>query len=179
MAKWELEPEHSVAAFKARHMMVSWVRGQFNNLTGTLIFDPENVVAASVQVAIDATSVYTGLEKRDNHLKSEDFLHVEKFPTITFRSTRVEPAGLDHALLRGELTLRGITRPVLLDTRWTGPSHFDDEGTIYTSFGFEAKTVINREDFGMTFNMEMEHGGFMVGKHIHLTLNAEVNLVEE
>jgi len=179
MAKWELESDHSVAAFKARHMMVSWVRGQFNNVTGTLIFDPQNAAAASVEVAIDAGSVYTGLEKRDNHLKSEDFLHVEKYPSITFKSTRVEPAGLDHALVCGDLTLRGITRPVVLETRWTGPAYFDDEGTLYTSFGFEAETMINRQDFGMTFNMEMEHGGFMVGKHIYLTLEAEVNLVED
>ena len=104
---------------------------------------------------------------------------MEQYPQITFKSTRVEPAGLDHAWVHGDLTMRGVTHPVLLDVRWAGPSHFDDEGTIYTSFGFRAETRINREDFGMVFNTEMEHGGFMVGKHVYLTLNTEVDLVEE
>ena len=135
------------------------------------------MAAAAVAVEIDAASIYTGVEQRDQHLKSPDFLDVEKYPTITFKSTRVEPDGLDRALVHGDLTLRGVTRPVILEACWAGPAHFDDEGKIYTSFGFRAETRINREDFGMTFNAEMEHGGFMVGRQVHLTLNLEVDLV--
>ncbi|MEW6658910.1 MAG: YceI family protein [Thermodesulfobacteriota bacterium] len=179
MAKWNINLNHSSAAFEVRHMMVSWVHGLFGKVAGTLDFDPLDVEKAGVAVEIDATSIYTGVEQRDGHLKSADFLEVDKYPAITFKSTRVEPGGLDRALVHGDLTIRGITRPVVLDVRWAGPSIFDDEGKIYTSFGFRGKTRINREDFGMVFNMEMEHGGFMVGKHVYLTLNAEADLLEE
>jgi polyisoprenoid-binding protein YceI len=130
-------------------------------------------------VEIDASTLYTGEDKLDWHLKSPDFLDVEKYPTIIFKSTRVEPAGLDHAWVHGNLTVHGVTRPVMLDVRWAGPARFDDEGKIYTSFGFRAETKINREDFGMDWNMGMEHGGFMVGKHVYITLNSEADLVEE
>jgi polyisoprenoid-binding protein YceI len=179
MSKWRLNPNHSSAEFAVRHMMVSWVAGLFTRLTGTLNFNPLNAAGAKVEVAVEAASIFTGVEQRDTHLKSADFLDVERYPSITFRSTRVEVAGLDHAYVHGDLTLRGVTLPVLLDVRWTGPSHFNDEGTIYTSFGFRAETRINREDFGMVFNTEMEPGGFMVGKHVNLTLNCEVDLAEE
>lgn len=104
---------------------------------------------------------------------------MENFPTITFTSHRVEPAGLDHAWMYGNLTIRGITQPVLLDVHWAGPARFEDEGEIYVSFGLRAETKINREDFGMMFNTELENGGFMVGKHVYLTINAEIDLVEE
>lgn len=179
MAKWNINLNHSSAAFEVRHMMVSWVHGLFSKVTGKLDFDPLEVEKAGVEVEIDAASIYTGVEQRDDHLKSADFLEVDKYPVITFKSTRVEPGGLDRALVHGGLTIRGITRPVVLDVRWAGPARFDDDGKIYTSFGFRGKTRINREDFGMLFNMEMEHGGFMVGKHVYLTLNAEADLLEE
>ncbi|RJR42594.1 MAG: polyisoprenoid-binding protein [Deltaproteobacteria bacterium] len=179
MAKWNINANHSSVAFEVRHMMVSWVHGLFTKVTGILDFDPLEVEQAAVEVEIDARSIYTGLEQRDRHLKSEDFLEAEKYPAIAFKSNRVELAGLDHAYVHGGLTIRGVTRPVVLDAHWAGPSLFDDDGKIYTSFGFRAATVINREDFGMIFNMEMEHGGFMIGKQVHLTLNAEVDLLEE
>jgi polyisoprenoid-binding protein YceI len=178
MPRWNINVNHSSAAFEVRHMMVSWVHGMFGTVKGTLDFDPLDVEKSSLEAEIDASSVYTGVEQRDNHLKSEDFLEVAKYPVITFKSNRVELAGLDHAFVHGDLTIRGVTRPVVLDTRWAGPAYFDDDGKIYTSFGFRATTMINREDFGMVFNMEMEHGGFMAGKHVHLTLNAEVDLVD-
>ena len=179
MATWKLSPEHSAAQFAVRHMMVTWVPGRFNNIAGTLRFDPQNVAASSVEVEIDAASIHTGVEARDQHLRSADFLDVDRYPAITFKSTRVEPGGLDRAWVHGDLTLHGVTRPVVLDVRWSGPAHFNDEGTIYTSFGFRARAKINREDFGMAWNMEMEHGGFMVGKHVYLTLDAEADLVGE
>ena len=179
MAKWLININHSSAAFEVRHMMVSWVHGLFGKVAGTLKFDPQNVAASIVEVEIDAASIHTGVEQRDNHLKSPDFLEVEQYPSITFKSTGVESGGLDQALVHGDLTIRGITHPVTLEVRWAGPAHFDDEGKLYTSFGFRATTRINREDFGMVFNLELEHGGFMVGRQVYLTLNAEVDLVEE
>jgi polyisoprenoid-binding protein YceI len=179
MTKWVLDPDHSAAAFAVRHMMVTWVRGIFTKITGTLSFDPLNVAASVVEVGIEAGSLFTGVEKRDGHLKSADFLEVEKYPSITFKSTRVEPVGLDGAWVHGDLTIRGVTRPVVLDVHWAGPSHFNDEGITYTSFGFRAETMINREDFGMVWNTEMEHGGFMVGKHVYIRLDSEADLAEE
>jgi polyisoprenoid-binding protein YceI len=179
MAKWLVNTNHSVAQFAVRHMMVSWVLGQFNKLTGAIYFDPLNVKASTVEVKIDAAGIYTGVEDRDNHLRSADFLEVEKYPAIIFKSTGVELAGLDQAWVHGNLSLHGLQRPVRLDVRWTGPAHFDDEDKLYTSFGFRAETVINREDFGIVFNVPMENGGFMVGKHVYLTLNVEADLVVE
>ncbi|MCX5889490.1 MAG: YceI family protein [Deltaproteobacteria bacterium] len=178
MAKWVINSYHTVAEFSVRHMMVTWVLGLFNKITGTLDFDPVNLAASAVEVEIDASSLHTGVAQRDDHLKSPDFFDVAQYPTISFKSTRVEPAGLDHAWVHGELTLRGVTRPVLLDVHWAGPAHLEDDGKIYTSYGFMAKTAINREDFGITYNVEMEHGGVGVSRQVYLTLHAEVDLAE-
>ena len=123
MAKWIINPHHTVASFSVRHMMVTWVLGLFSKITGTLDFDPLQVANSSVSVEIDASSLATGVAMRDDHLKSPDFFDVAQYPTITFQSTRVEPAGLDHAWVHGDLTIRGITRPVCLDVRWAGPAH--------------------------------------------------------
>ncbi len=166
MAKWTINLHHSQAVFAVRHLMVTWVVGLFSTITGTLDFDPLNVAAGAVAVEIEAASLRSGIEARDDHLKSPDFFDVEQYPSITFRSTRVEPAGLDHAWVHGDLTLRGVTRPVLLDVRWAGPAHLEDEGQLYTSYGFQAKTKINRADFGMDFNIEMEHGRFGLSRQV-------------
>jgi polyisoprenoid-binding protein YceI len=179
MARWRINTNHSSAEFAVRHMMVTWVRGLFTKVTGTLSFDPLTVAASSVEVEIEAKSLFTGVDKRDNHLKSADFLEVEKYPAIIFKSARVEPVALDHALIHGDLTVRGVTQPKVLDARWSGPAHFNDEGTLFTSFGFRAETMINREDFGMVWNTEMEHGGVMVGKHVYIRLDVETDLAGE
>ncbi len=162
-----------------RHLMVTWVTGMFSRLQGTLRFDPLKVAEAAVEVEIEANSLHTGIEQRDEHLKSPDFFDVARYPTITFKSTLVEPAGLEHAWVHGELTLHGVTKPVALDVRWAGPSHLEDEGAIYTSYGFQATTTLNREDFGIVFNVPLEHGGVGVSRQVYLTLNVEADLVEE
>ncbi len=179
MAKWTINLHHSQAVFAVRHLMVTWVVGLFSKITGMIDFDPLNVAGSSVAVEIEAASLNTGIEQRDDHLKSADFFDVEQYPSITFNSTWVEPVGLDHAWVHGDLTLRGVTRPVMLDVRWAGPVDLEDQGKIYTSFGFQAETKLNREDFGMGFNVEMEHGGVGLSRQVYLTLNAEVDLVEE
>jgi|UniRef100_A0A7C3Z369 polyisoprenoid-binding protein YceI len=179
MAKWILESDHSSASFAVRHMMVTWVRGIFTKVSGTLVFDPLNVAASAVEVEIAAASLFTGVAKRDQHLKSADFLDTDKYPSITFKSTRVEPVALDHAWVYGDLTIRGVSRPVVLDAHWSGPAFFQDEGTLYTSYGFRGKTMINREDFGMTWNTAMAHGGVMVGRQVYLRVDSEADLVED
>ncbi len=178
MAKWLINPYHSVASFSVRHMMVTWVLGMFAKVTGILEFDPLQVANSSVAVEIDASSLLTGVAARDEHLQSADFFDVAQYPTITFTSTRVEPAGLDQAWVHGDVTIRGVTRPVMLDVRWAGPAHLEDEGKLYTSYGFMAKAKINREDFGIVYNIEMEHGGVGVSRQVYLTLHAEVDLAE-
>ena len=179
MAKWNLDPNHSSAIFEVRHMMVTWITGRFNKLSGTLQFDPSHVAQSSVDVEIDASSICTGHDGRDEDLRSVNYLDVERFPKISFKSKRVEPAGLDHCKVQGDLFIHGVTRPVSLDVRYAGPSHYRGDARSLTTFGFRATTEINREDFGITTNNEIENGGFMVGKHLLITLTSEADLVDE
>ena len=179
MDKFVLDPDHTAAEFTVRHMMVTWVRGQFAGVRGSFTFDPNDVVGSSVEAEIDVASIFTGVQKRDDDLRSPNYFDAEKYPKILFRSTRVELAGVDHCLVHGDLTIKDVTRPVLLDVSFAGPSHFQDDDRLYTTYGFRAETLINREDFGLTTNLELENGGFMVGKHAYLTINAEADLVEE
>jgi polyisoprenoid-binding protein YceI len=179
VAKWVIEPEHTVAHFTARHMMITDVHGQFNKISGVIYFDPENMASVSAEVEIDAASIWTGVEPRDKHLRSADFLDVEKYPTISFKSTKVEVAGINSLKLHGEITIRGIIRPILLNAEFFGPNHYEDEEGSYTSIGFTATTHINREDFGMNWNNFFGNGNFMVGKHLNITLNVEADLASE
>jgi polyisoprenoid-binding protein YceI len=177
--KFVLDPDHTAAEFDVRHMMVTWVHGKFTKVKGVLFFDPADVSASSVEAEIDVTSVSTGVEARDNDLRGPNYFDVEKYPIIVFKSTGVKSAGLDWCIVEGDLTIKGITRPVILDVRYVGPSGFQDDDRLYTTYGFQATATIDREDFGMTRNLAIENGGFMVGKHARLTLNIEADLVEE
>ena len=178
MARWEFEPGHTAAEFRARHMMVTWVRGHFKDVHGTLDFDPENPRAAAVEVTIDATRLWSGEPDRDAHLKSADFLDVTNYPTITFRGRGVEMRGADEGTLSGELTIRGVTRPVLLDVRylgeWQTPWWEDgvDKGPK-TRAGFVAKTRIHRKDFGVNWNSALDRGGVVVSEDVDITIDAE------
>ncbi|HEX2907534.1 MAG TPA: YceI family protein [Phototrophicaceae bacterium] len=178
MAQWKLDPGHTAAEFSARHMMITTVRGGFKNVTGTLDYDPDQPAAASVEVVIDTTSMTsTGMADRDNHLKSPDFLDVATYPTITFKSTKVEPnADGTQATITGDLTVRGVTRSVKIEAELLGraKSPFGDERA-----GFHGTTKINREDFGLTWNMALETGGWLVGKDITINLDVEAILVPE
>jgi polyisoprenoid-binding protein YceI len=178
MARWTFEPGHTAAEFCTRHMMVTWVRGHFKNIHGTLEFDPENPQTASVDVTIDARGLWTGEQDRDAHLKSIDFLDVENHPTITFRGSDVVLIGDHDAKVRGELTIRGVTRPVTLDVRylgqWKTPWWEDgvDKGPK-TRAGFLGTTRINRHDFGVSWNSVLDHGGIVVGDDVDITIDAE------
>jgi polyisoprenoid-binding protein YceI len=178
MAKWTFEPGHTAAEFCARHMMVTCVRGSFKNVHGTLDFDPANPQAASVEATIDATGLWSGEPARDAHLKSADFLDVENHPKITFRGKGLELIGPDEGQMRGDLTIRGITRPVTLDVRylgqWETPWWEDgvDKGPK-TRAGFLATTRINRKDFGVNWNGVLDRGGVVVSDDVILTIDAE------
>jgi polyisoprenoid-binding protein YceI len=176
MAKWVLDPDHSVASFTIRHMMVALVRGQFNKLSGTFHFDQEDVAHASFEASIDVSSLLTGVQKRDHDLLSENFFHASEYPSITLRSTGVESTGAHSLKVSGDLTIHGITRPVVLDAEFSGPvkSPFGE-----TTMGFAASVRVNREDFGITWNREMEKGGLMVGREVHIALDLEADLVTE
>jgi polyisoprenoid-binding protein YceI len=179
MPRFNLDPDHTSAEFNVRHMMVTWVAGQFSRVRGELRFDPLDVAASSVEAEIEVASLRTGVERRDKDLLSPNYFEVDRYPTIAFRSTRVEVEGFNDCLVYGELTIKGVTRPVTLEVRFAGPARFQDDDRLYTTYGFQAKTLVNREDFGLMTNLEIENRGFMVGKHAHLTINAEADLIEE
>ena len=178
MAKWFFEPGHTAAEFCARHMMVSCVRGHFKNVHGTLDFDPDNPRATSVDVTIEAKGLWSGESDRDTHLKSADFLDVDKHPTITYRGKSVELMGANEAKLRGDLTIRGVTRPATLDVRYLGQwqtpwwENGVDKGPK-TRAGFLATTRINRKDFGVNWSGTLDRGGLVVGDDVDITIDVE------
>jgi polyisoprenoid-binding protein YceI len=181
MAKWFLEPGHTAAEFCARHMMVTWVRGHFKNAQGQLIFDPRHPQDSRVEVRIDAKSLWTGEPDRDAHLRSADFLDVEHYPQITFVGNKVTVIGDHDFLVTGQLTIRGITREAQLKVRYLGQWQTPwweggvDKGPR-TRAGFLAETTINRRDFGVNWNAELERGGVVVGDLVEISIDAEAIL---
>lgn len=176
--KWTFEPGHTAAEFRVRHMMVTWVRGHFKNVKGTMEFDPDKPGSASISVVIDAGQLWTGEPDRDAHLKSADFLDVANHPQIVFRSSGVQQLGANHFKLAGDLTIRGVTRPVVLDVthlgQWATPYWEGgvDKGPI-TRAGFHATTSINRHDFGVSWNSPMDRGGIVVGNEVWIEIDVE------
>ena len=177
MTTWKIDSAHANASFAVRHMMVSTVRGRLGTVNGTLEFDPDNPENGVVDVEIDAASIDTGIEDRDNHLRSADFLDVENHPTISFKSTRAEITGDNEGKVYGELTIRDVTRPVVLDVDYLGVVTNPFDGS--QAAGFEASTKINREDWDLTWNVGLETGGVLVGKHIKITIDLEAVLETE
>jgi polyisoprenoid-binding protein YceI len=166
---WEIDGSHSSASFSVKHLMVSKVRGRFGTLSGT-IHVADDATASSVEVTIDAASIDTNDDKRDEHLRSADFLDVEGFPTLTFRSTGVRHVKGSRWEVDGELTIRGVTRPVTLDLELAGVEQDPWGGR---RVGFEATTEINREDWGLSWNAALESGGVVVGKKVRIDLDVE------
>lgn len=177
MATWNIDPSHTSASYAARHMMITTVRGSFPNVKGTLEYNPDHIENASVEVQIDVREMAsTGVVDRDNHLKSADFLDAENYPYITFKSTKVEPLSDHRAKITGDLTIRDVTRPVVIEAERLGQIT-NMQGN--TAVGFAGKAQINREDFGLTWNMALESGGVLVGKEISISLEVEAVLAEE
>lgn len=176
MATWNIDTAHTSADFVVKHMMITTVRGTFDNVTGTINFDPANPAATTVEAKIEANTINTGVADRDNHLRSADFFDVANHPYITFVSKRVEVTDETNAKLIGDLTIRGVTREVVLDVEFGGTGK--NPWGIQVA-GFAAKTKINREDFGLTWNQALEAGGVLVSKEVKIELDVQAMLVTE
>ena len=168
---WNIDTAHSHAQFKVKHMMISNVKGEFTAVTGSLQYDSENVANSTVQVTIDATTINTREPQRDTHLKSADFFDIEKFPTLTFKSTRVSKKGDGELSVAGDLTIHGVTRTVTFE--WKTPRAPMKDPWGNTRIGLSATTKINRKDFGLTWNAALEAGGIVVGEEVTITLDVE------
>ena len=167
-AKWDIDPSHSSASFAVTHLMVATVRGEFGKMSGQIGFDGSNFAAVQAEAVIDATTISTREAKRDDHLKSPDFFDVAKYPTITFKSKRAEPAGANAFRLVGDLAMRGVTREVTLDVKAT-----DQVKGVRgeTRIGAQATTKLNRKDFGVSWNRALDSGGVVVGDEVTVTID--------
>jgi polyisoprenoid-binding protein YceI len=168
---WNIDPAHTVAEFKVKHMMISNVKGQFHKVTGGLTLDQSNLANSRVEAVIEAASLETRDAQRNGHLKSADFLDVEKFPTLSFKSTRVSVVGDGELAVEGDLSIRGVTRKVSFSVEGPTPPAKDPWGN--TRIGLSATTKINRKDFGLTWNAALETGGILVGEEVTITLDVE------
>jgi polyisoprenoid-binding protein YceI len=173
MGKWQLDPYHTQVEFSAKHLGMMTVRGQFEDVSAVADIDPDNPEAASVDVTIQTVSVKTNNPARDNDLRSGNFLEVEKYPVITFKSTGVQAAGENHFKLAGDLTIKETTRPVILDVTKYG--EFND-AMMGHRIAYGATTQINRKDYGLSFAMVLD-GRFVVSEEIQITIEGE--LVEQ
>jgi polyisoprenoid-binding protein YceI len=167
---WAIDPAHTHVAFAVKHLMISTVRGRFTGVTGTVHTDEADPSRSDVEIEIDATTIDTREPQRDGHLKSPDFLDVEKFPKLTFRSTRVSGT-LEQFKLTGDLTIHGVTKPVTLDVTAEGQAKDPWGGE---RAGFTATTSLKRSDFGLNWNQVLEAGGLLVGDEVKISIDAEL-----
>jgi polyisoprenoid-binding protein YceI len=168
---WNIDPAHSVAEFKVKHMMISNVKGQFAKVSGKLTLDESELANSRVEATIEASSIETRDAQRDAHLKSADFFHVEKFPTLSFKSKRLSLIRDGELAVEGDLTIRGITRTVVFSVDGPTPPAKDPWGN--TRVGVSATTKINRKDFGLIWNAALETGGILVGDEVTITLDVQ------
>lgn len=171
LTTWKLDPAHSHAEFKVKHMMISNVKGSFNGLTGTLTEHPTDKTLSSIEASIDVNSINTGDGQRDAHLKSADFFDAAQFGTMTFRSSRVQPNGDGGYNVTGDLTIHGQTRQQTFVVE--GPTAPGKDPWGNTRIGLSATTKINRKDYGLTWNAALETGGILVGDDVNITIEAE------
>jgi polyisoprenoid-binding protein YceI len=171
-ATYTIDPAHSSAGYKIRHLMVAYVRGGFSGITGDVVIDPANPANTKINASIDATTLHTHDEKRDAHVKGADFLDTANHPKFTFVSTSVVPDGKNQWKITGDLTFRGVTKPITLDVESAGAEAKDPWGNLRT--GAEATTTIKRSDFGLTFNAPLETGGVMLSDEVHIHLDIEL-----
>jgi polyisoprenoid-binding protein YceI len=168
--KFNFDSVHSNVGFFVRHLMISRVNGHFKLWSGSLLVDESNPAASKVEVSIDAASIDTKEPQRDDHLRSPDFLDAAQYPTLTFKSSKVEKLSGDHYKVTGSLTIKNATREVVLDTEYLGRAKDPWGGE---RIGFSAQTSIDRKDYGLTFNIPLEGGGFVVGDKVNITLDIE------
>jgi polyisoprenoid-binding protein YceI len=171
ISTWNIDPAHSTAQFKVKHMMISNVKGEFTSLKGALELDERNIENSRVQAEIDAATINTREPQRDGHLKSADFFDVEKFPTLLFRSTALSKKNSNELTVAGELSIHGVTRPATFTVE--GPSEPAKDPWGNTRIGLSATTKINRKDFALTWNAALETGGILVGDEVSITLDVQ------
>jgi polyisoprenoid-binding protein YceI len=173
---FDIDRAHSQVGFSIRHFF-SKMPGQFKDFQGIIVMDEKNPAASSVQVTIQAASISTENERRDAHLRSADFFYADSFPSIIFKSTTVAPAGRDRYKVAGDLTMRGVTKPVTLDVEFLGMGQIATDGrSMGTKAGFEAGTTVDRQDWGIKWNKTFDQGGVMLGDEVAISLHVEANL---
>lgn len=178
MYTWEIDAAHSSVEFKVKHMMLSFVRGNLSGIKGEIKFDESSAADSSVSVELDANTISTNNEGRDGHLKSADFFDTEKFPTISFESSKVSINSNNTGTITGMLTIKDVSKEIEIDVEFNGIGNTPDMGYgVSTVAGFVGTTKINREDFGLTWNAALETGGVLVGKEIELTLDIQAKKV--
>jgi polyisoprenoid-binding protein YceI len=170
--EWKVDSAHAAAQFAVKHLMISTVRGEFKGVTGTVNWDSEDVTKSTVEVTIDVTTVNTGEPKRDAHLKSADFFDAAKYPTMTFKSSKIEVASPGKLRVAGDLTIRGVTKAVVLDVDGPTPPIKDPWGNQRVALNATGK--VNRQDFGVKWNQSMDGGGVVVGDEVNITIDAEL-----
>ena len=168
---WNIDPVHSVAEFKVKHMMISNVKGQFTSVKGVLVLDETDLTKSHVEASIEAASITTRDAQRDTHLKSADFLDVEKFPTLSFKSTRISRTDAGELAVAGDLTIHGVARNVIFTVEGPTPPAKDPWGN--TRLGLSATTKISRKDFGLNWNATLETGGILVGDEVTITFDVQ------
>jgi polyisoprenoid-binding protein YceI len=171
VSTWNIDPTHSHAEFKVRHLMIANVKGSFPKVAGVLTLDEADPAKSSITATIEVASVETRDAQRDAHLKSADFFDAEKFPAMTFKSTKVTATGTGAGTVEGELTIRDVTKTVVFDVEGPTPATKDPWGNLRV--GVEAKTKISRKEFGLTWSAPLEAGGVMIGDEVTITLEVE------
>jgi polyisoprenoid-binding protein YceI len=169
---WQIDPAHTAAGFAVKHLMISTVRGQFKGITGTVTWDDQDVSKSSVDVSIDANTVDTSEPMRDKDLKSDKFFDVAKYPTITFKSKKVEAVSAGKVKITGDLTIHGVTREAVLDVEGPTPPVKDPWGN--TRVAASASIKVNRQDYGVKWNANMDGGGVVVGDDVSITIDLEM-----
>jgi polyisoprenoid-binding protein YceI len=172
MPLYQIDPAHSGAAFKVRHLMIAHVKGEFTRISGTVNFDEANPFNSTIEVTIDVASIHTREEKRDEHLRSADFFDAAKYPNITFVSKGIAAAGKDTYEVAGDLTIHGVTDQISFIVDGLTPEAKDPWGGLRR--GASAEVTINRKDFGVTWNAPLEAGGWLIGEEVHITLDIEL-----
>lgn len=175
MATWKVDASHTSVGFSVKHMMVSKVRGRFTGVEGTIEGDPADLTNAQINFTIDASTIHTNSDDRDNHLRSADFFEVEKYPNITFKSTKIVKTDDDEYDIIGDMTIKDVTKEVTFEAEYNG-SGKNPWGVDVVAF--EADTKISRKDFGLTWNQALEAGGVLVGDEIKIDLEVQANPAE-
>ncbi len=169
---WQIDPAHTAASFAVKHLMISTVRGEFKGVTGTVNWDDQDITKSTVDVTIDAKTVDTSEPQRDKDLKSDKFFDVEKYPTITFKSKKVEQVSVGKLKVTGDLTIHGITKEAVLDVEGPSASVKDPWGN--TRAAISATTKVNRQDYGVKWNANIDGGGVVVGDDVNITIDMEM-----